>query len=421
MEREKLLYTLWETLPQCDEALFTTEGKPIKLLEVGHYNGDAGPDFLDARLEIDGVCWAGAVEMHWRASEWVSHGHHHDTRYNAVILHVVAEQDAEVQTSDGRVVPTLLCHNVSLYADYLTSLAASKTTPPCDDRLASVPPVPQKAWLARLLTERLEERAARINAERLSAPLDWEEAFYRSLARTLGLKVNSEAMYDLALATPLKCLYKVRDDRQLVEAILQGQSGLLPNTPADDDTQTIAQAYNYQASRFTLKPLESSAWQLLRLRPTGFPSIRISQLAALIAEHDHLFSQVISARTIKELRAIFSVAASPYWTTHYRFCGTPTRAQTKHLGKEMQQLLLLNTALPFRYAYALSRQDAAQRDETLALYATIPAEENQIIAAFRASGVTCDNAATSQALLQLHKRYCSPKRCYGCPAWRLGT
>ena len=309
---EKLLHTLWEVLPQLNEPLYTTEGKPIRLLNVGRYNGDAGPDFLDVRLAIGDVLWVGAVEMHWRASEWDLHGHQTDPRYNAVILHVVAEQDVEVQTSDGRPLVTLLFPHVSLYEKYLERILATDGVPPCGTRFAHVTPFQQKAWLEQLLRERLEARAQIINAERADAPMDWEEAFYRSLARTLGLAVNSEAMHDLALATPLKCLYKVRDERQIVEAILQGQSGLLPHDDADAYTQAVAEEYAYQASRFTLTPMTAGQWKFLRLRPTAFPSIRISQLAGLVAGHDHLFSQVIAARSLKELKALFRVAAAPF-------------------------------------------------------------------------------------------------------------
>lgn len=415
---EKLLHALWEVLPQLNEPLYTTEGKPIRLLSVGRYNGDAGPDFLDVRLAIGDVLWVGAVEMHWRASEWDLHGHQTDPRYNAVILHVVAEQDVEVQTSDGRPLVTLLFPHVSLYEKYLERILATDGMPPCGTRFAHVAPFQQKAWLEQLLRERLEARAQIINAERADAPMDWEEAFYRSLARTLGLAVNSEAMHDLALATPLKCLYKVRDERQIVEAILQGQSGLLPHNDADDYTQAVAEEYAYQASRFTLTPMTAEQWKFLRLRPTAFPSIRISQLAGLVAGHDHLFSQVIAARSLKELKALFRVAAAPYWSTHYRFSSLAPQAQEKHLGRGMQELLLLNSALPFRYAYALSQQDTQRREEVLAFYVAMGAEENQIIAGFRASGVSCGDAATSQALLQLYKCYCREKRCYCCPAWR---
>lgn len=419
MHGEALLHALWSELFHLQEELFTIEGKRVEVLALGRHNCDAGPDFQGVQLEIDGVRWVGDVEMHLRTSDWNLHGHHTDPKYNAVVLHVVAVHDAEVQTCDGRTLTTVVFPHLQIYEKYQAEIEQAQGIPPCGERLAHVEPALQKAWKDKLLTERLDERAVRIGADRAASTMDWEEAFYRSLARTLGLTVNQEAMYDLAVATPLKALYKVRDDRAIVEAILHGQSGLLPLDGAGDDySQRLCDEYAYQGARFGLTPLYPSVWKFLRLRPSGFPSIRVSQLAGLLTGHDHLFSQVVEAKSVQELLALFAASAEHYWDSHYRFGDPVGRSQTKRLGRSMQELLLLNSALPFRYAYALCQQNHEAIATTLALYTKLAAEKNQIIESFRASGVTAENAGESQALLQLHKAYCAAGRCYLCPAWR---
>ena len=416
---EALLHALWRELFHLQEELFTIEGKRVEVLDLGHHNGDAGPDFQGVQLKIDGVRWVGDVEMHLRTSDWNLHGHHTDPKYNAVVLHVVAVHDAEVQTCDGRTLTTVVFPHLQIYEKYQDEIEQAQGIPPCGERLVHVEPVLQKAWKDKLLTERLAQRAAKIDADRVASGMDWEEAFYRSLARTLGLTVNQEAMYALAAATPLKALYKVRDERRLVEAILHGQSGLLPLDAAGDEyTQGLSEEYDYQRARFGLTPLDSSEWKFLRLRPSGFPSIRVSQLAGLITEHDHLFSQVVEAKKVHELLGLFTASAEHYWDSHYRFGESVGRSQPKRLGRSMQELLLLNSALPFRYAYALCQQNQEAIATTLSLYTKLGAEKNQIIEGFRASGVTVENAAESQALLQLYKLYCRSGRCHLCPAWR---
>ena len=87
--KEDFLHYLWRARRFHIDNLRTTLGEPIEILAWGEYNRHAGPDFQQARLRIDGTLWAGSVEMHLRASEWVRHRHHEDEAYRNVILNVV--------------------------------------------------------------------------------------------------------------------------------------------------------------------------------------------------------------------------------------------------------------------------------------------------------------------------------------------
>ena len=214
------------------EALTTTEGSAVEVLSQGRYNRDAGPDFLNAQIVIDGIRWGGDVEIHLRASDWHLHGHDTDPAYNAVILHVVATYDADAITSQGRKLTTVVFPHLALYQQHQEALCTSLTKPPCGHRLAQLPAIDRASWLARLLVERLETRTKLIQNERKKCALDWEEAFYRSIARSLGQKVNSDPMERLAAHTPLKELYKICDSLQALEAILHGQSELLGQADA---------------------------------------------------------------------------------------------------------------------------------------------------------------------------------------------
>ena len=76
--------------------LVTTDGQTVVVERPGELNRDAGPDFFDARLVVNGLRWAGNVEVHIKSSDWNAHGHSRDKAYNNVVLHVVYIHDADI-------------------------------------------------------------------------------------------------------------------------------------------------------------------------------------------------------------------------------------------------------------------------------------------------------------------------------------
>lgn len=69
-------------------------GFPIQIIHQGFWNiNRPGPDFDNAIIRIQNIIWYGAVEIHYKSSEWWAHGHHENLNYNNVILHVVVHND----------------------------------------------------------------------------------------------------------------------------------------------------------------------------------------------------------------------------------------------------------------------------------------------------------------------------------------
>ena len=93
--REEFLYYIWENR-LTDKDLKTTEGESVEVVATGYRNTDSGPDFLEARIQIGDKLWAGHVEIHVKSSDWNRHGHQNDKAYKNVILHVVYENDTQV-------------------------------------------------------------------------------------------------------------------------------------------------------------------------------------------------------------------------------------------------------------------------------------------------------------------------------------
>ena len=72
------------------------------------------PDFLQAEIKIGELHWAGSVELHLKSSDWYRHQHQLDKAYDAVVLHVVWEDDIEVCLANGSLLPTLALSNYVL-------------------------------------------------------------------------------------------------------------------------------------------------------------------------------------------------------------------------------------------------------------------------------------------------------------------
>lgn len=80
----------------------------IQVISTGNWNKNGpGPDFTEARLNIDGITWFGSVEIHYKASDWYKHKHHDDPVYSNVILHVVAINDKPIYIN-GTKLPVLI-------------------------------------------------------------------------------------------------------------------------------------------------------------------------------------------------------------------------------------------------------------------------------------------------------------------------
>jgi hypothetical protein len=219
--KEDLLHFLWRTRRFEQTNLRTTEGEPIEILSPGTHNTHAGPDFLDARLRIGSTTWAGNVEMHLAASEWLRHGHQNDPAYANVILHVVLDEDQPVLRPDGSRIPCLAMRQLlsaSIAANY-QKLLHNEHWIPCHNLFHTVPAMTRTLWLDRLLVERLEQKTEAIRSALERNGGDWEETFYQFIARNFGLKVNAEPFETLARSLPQRILARHKDNLPQLEAL----------------------------------------------------------------------------------------------------------------------------------------------------------------------------------------------------------
>ena len=149
------------------------------------------------------------------------------------------------------------------------------------------------------------------------------------------------------------------------------------------------------------------------MRAGNFPTIRLAQLAALITESAHLFSNIKEAKTVKEVSRRFDVTANDYWHYHYSFDETSS-FKKKNLGTAMIDNIIINTVVPVLFAYGTYHDENKYKEKALKWLEATPAESNSITKGFQLLDIENKNAFDSQALIELKNEYCNKKRCLEC-------
>ncbi|MDR0393929.1 MAG: DUF2851 family protein, partial [Tannerella sp.] len=138
---EDRLQYVWKHRLYAESDLITADGTPIFVIDAGIRNTDAGPDFFNAKIRIGDTVWAGNIEIHQRASDWYTHGHHKDKAYDSVVLHVVGEDGSPVRRSDRQLVPQAVLRIPEKITEHINWLLSRDTPVPCAGRLYRVPAI----------------------------------------------------------------------------------------------------------------------------------------------------------------------------------------------------------------------------------------------------------------------------------------
>lgn len=420
--KEEFLHYLWKYGLYDKNSLVDSNKRKIIVIHPGAYNRDSGPDFFNARIKIAGTEWAGNVEVHTKASHFIAHGHNLDHAFDNVILHIVAENDRKIFNSAGEELLTVeIRFDPDYYLKYL-ELVNHPFIVACQNDLFMLDKFLVDSWLDALVIERLQDKLSALKKVFSETGNDWEETFYRILTRYFGFRVNTEPFAMLAGALPFKLIRKHADNRFQIEALLFGTAGLLDEglfreAVADNYYRDLVREYKILSSKYSLKPIHGWLWKFSRLRPVNFPTVRISQLAAMLSTAGGLFSRILEKVDIRQLKDLIEVRASDYWDDHYVF-GKKSRKITKNTGSQAADILLINAVIPviFIYGQLSSKPDICEK--ALLFLQNLSPEENSITKNWKLSGIVARSASDSQALIQLMEKYCRNRKCLEC---RIGT
>jgi hypothetical protein len=412
--KEEFLHFIWKHNLHQGDSLFTDEGEPLQIVNHGRHNTHAGPDFFDARIRIGDTLWAGNIEIHLKASDWNRHGHQIDPVYRNTILHVVAISDIQICNDLGSHVPVLVIKWPKWIENNYETLIRSHDWIGCASKLYQIDPFRIKFFLNGIVIERLKQKIEAIGSILAGTKDDWGETFYCMLARSFGLRENALPFEMVARSLPQTVLARHHDSLFRIESLLFGQAGLLGDELFGDEYYIeLRKEYRFLAVKYGLKPIPGHLWKFMRMHPGNFPTIRLAQFAALIHNSKGLFSTVIEANNLEDLKKLFTVTASPYWNNHYSF-NKPSVNRKKVFGEQIFGLIVINVVVPFYFLFGDNQNKLILKDRALEILEQMPAEKNSLINRWAGAGIVAANALESQALLQLQRNYCEPRRCLEC-------
>ena len=397
-------------------SLKTQQNENVTVINPGQRNTDSGPDFFNALIKIGDETWAGNIEVHVNSSDWDKHKHSGDKAYDNIILHIVYQNDKNIKRSNGQLIPCVELKdyfNPSIMNNYVDFMS-SKTWIACENTISHMGHFDLHNWFDKLTIERLEKRTQQTIEKLENNKFDLHEVFYHKLARGFGFNTNSTPFELLLTNTPLSALSKHSNNKLQIEAILFGQAGFLKQEFADDYPNKLKKEFLFLSHKYNLKPIERKLWKFMRMRPSNFPTIRISQFASLICKTDGILNPIFETQKLNTVISVFEISASDYWDNHYQFDKESIKKSKKKFGKSSIELLLINTIIPFMFAYGQVNNMPELKDRSLEWLEKLKAEKNLIIRNFSKNSIIPSNAFQSQALIQLYKEYCINRRCLEC-------
>lgn len=413
--KEDFLHYVWQHRHFDFLKAKTTEGHQLDIIFPGYHNYDAGPDFLQAVISVDGVRWVGSVEIHCRSSDWRRHHHQFDEKYKSVILHVVYEHDMDIRLNDCELVPTLELRGMiaSGMLRRYESLMGFHDELPCRSYLPNMGMPILQNQMSVAVMERMLHRQNSFRGILDSVHKDWNELIYRVLAVGFGCRKNANGFELLAQSLPYRVVRGHLSSKLQVYALIFGQAGLLDAAAEDDYVAMLRYEFDYLRYKYQLSPIGNYQWNWLRLRPQNFPTLRLAQFAQTLFEVGEDLQGVVLRSEVGRIRRCLSVNPDEYWQSHYQFC-KPTARHPAAMGKRSLDTLIINSVAPLRFFNARFSGDDSGQELALSLLEEIGFENNSVTRLFEGTVFPQNSACDSQALLELYGSYCSRKRCLTC-------
>ena len=405
------------------------DGGTVRVLSTGTWNRMPGPDFRNAKLELNGVRRSGDVEIHGKTSDWIAHGHGGDPMYADVILHVVRVDD----TSPGNVA-------------FLPSAAVLILPDESENEAGFPPDMPSAAcagFFTKMSADELEKFLSDAGADRLKLraaerlrvmiACGTTKAFLSAVADQLGVPDNREVFRTLG-----ERLREYTEDELTAhfEALAWGESGLLPDPAADrrltgDGRALVSGLWDEWwplrknggaglTFRRTCRPLNSPERRMAMLGTIGrtFLPDPCGQLAGILKRGN----ADLILETLQERLG----DGEAFWDAHTSFRSSELKHRAALFGRPRVESIFADVVLPVLTAYAKLMRDEALETRVIELFRAMPPlQSNLVVRRMQARCMpgrkkTVKSAAAQQGLIHLYKTYCEAQSadCGTCRIYR---
>ena len=385
--KEEFLHFVWRTQSFSQLPLTTTDGNVVQVEYAGFLNRHAGPDFMDARVQIGDVLWCGPVELHLKSSDWLLHGHSGDPRYENVILHVVYEMDQQVPAN----VPTLELKNYIIPGQWETVQQWKNIQDhiPCGGNFGDLRSVVRINWINRMAVERLEKRVSEWRSRSSELNGDLLQLFYEKFFRAFGFGLNGELFENVATRFTFRNSLRLIDEPELLKAVLLQMFGF--------ETARSKAVVWKKASAL----IEANQWNALapqslntgKIRPRRNNKVRIEQLADELPQISLWWNMIFNKAEMKEWKS---------------------ELYKKGRMNPLFAHLAVNVFAPLLFFLHERKMDESYAERALELLELVPLEDNRITRLWKIHDVVGTNALESQGLIHLYGMYCEPRKCLNC-------
>lgn len=394
----------------------TTCGKPVRIVQFGHWNHSAGPDFTDTVVELgdgdSGETLRGSIELDTNVRDWEHHGHGENPAYRKVVLHLfvdAADREQFFTRTDDHVLVPQVRLDLSSLSSKPAGIVPEARNGRCSTPLESMPAARIDALLNAAARFRLEAKGRRLR--RIAEIHGESEMLFQAFAEAFGYRKNRLPMTVLAQRLPLRVL---RETPETAEALLFGLAGFLETKvfeEASEETRDYLRGMwqTWWKHRIEFQGVELG-WNFAGSRPVNHPQRRVAALSCLARESQrvfrHLWETAAPAFDRKAFVKVLGSLGHSYWDNHYTLTSATAAKPMALVGSSRIKDILANIAYPLVVPH-----NPAAWDGYCALRGTLENEKSRR-AVIRLMGRRTDAAEFTrciyqqQALLQIYDDFC---------------
>jgi Protein of unknown function (DUF2851) len=399
----------------------STSKQKIEVVQFGTWNREAGPDFRDAAIRLDGAePMRGCVEIDVIDRSWETHGHAINPAFEQTVLHIFfekTEREFFTRTRSNRNVPQVLI-DLAAYPQAFAAHVPLARPGRCQAPLRNLPEDRVRSLLSGAAQFRLRKKAAQIRNKIDSHGRD--EALFQELATALGYKENKLPFMLIAQRMGLKLL---RHNSADAEALLFGVAGFLESpdlglykTSTRSYVRDLWDRWWPHRDEFQRLIIPAKIWRISGTRPVNHPQRRLAALS-VIAREWGIARRAFDKNNISPVEKFFASLEHPFWNSHYTLASDPSPSRMALVGESRVAEILANVLFPF---WACDNRDVWEEYAKLTARLSNRRLETAATRLFgddpRRAGFL-KTVAHQQGLLQIYEDFClrDNSDCAQCP------